>query len=154
MLFLSPQRERDEPQLAKTRSPLLRAPLGLSLFLLPSQRPSFSIPAGSASPSELSSAGKGREQRKTKTSDGMTFARKRNQRVSTFNNSRMIYSLLVSPSIDAYFVLAFRILLVSSPPGYPIASIVCRLAAQLPAAAGKIRIVKHASGKFLKRDDS
>lgn len=135
--------------------PCFAHPSGCRVFIAKSKT-EFQHPAGSAIPSGLSSVDKRCEQRKMKTSDGMTedgmmLAHKRSRRVTIFDNSRTQYSCLVFPSvIDAYLVLVFWILLSSSPPGYPILSVVCRLA----AVAEKVRIVEYASGKFFRWNDA
>jgi len=150
--FLSTQCERRVAAGEDTFTPASRTPWAVIVFIAKSKT-EFHPCRLCHSIRTVVSASKGCEQRETKTSDGITLARKRNQRVSIFENLRNIYSCLVFLSVDAYFVLAFWILLVSSPPGYPILSVVCRLAAQLPAMAGKARIVEHASGKFFRRND-
>jgi len=124
--------------------PCFAHPSGCRVFIAKSKT-EFQHPAGSAIPSGLSSVGKRCEQRKTKTSDGMTFARKR-RHIIIFDNLRTKY-ILVSffrKSAIAYLVFAFWILLANSPPGYPILSVVCRLV----ALGRKVCIVEHASEKF------
>ena len=70
--------------------PCFAHPSGCRVFIAKSKT-EFQHPAGSAIPSGLSSVGKRCEQRKTKTSDGMTFAHKRSRHIIIFDNLRNIF---------------------------------------------------------------